>query len=142
MVQRLLSLPSLCVNALDNKGRTALALAIYHQHLEVASMLNDHDRNSRFYKLHWAAQHGYLQVGNKAQDSSTVWQLLHVHALDFCTHFQSKSKMSLLVRDCAATCQLVAWPRVLCSHRLRLQCCVCVGCARVAALQCTARPSR
>jgi hypothetical protein len=50
-------------NALDTEGRTPLAVAIYHEQLMVARWLNDENRGTRHYKLHWAAQHGHLQVG-------------------------------------------------------------------------------
>jgi ankyrin repeat protein len=49
-------------NALDTEGRTPLAVAIYHEQLMVARWLNDENRSTRHFKLHWAAQHGHLQV--------------------------------------------------------------------------------
>lgn len=54
-------------NLLDAEGRTPLALAIYHHRMELARRLNNLDRTTRHYKLHYLAQHGHLQVGGQAR---------------------------------------------------------------------------
>lgn len=59
------------VNLLDGHGRTALVVAIHLKHLEVVHYLNNLDRRTRHFRLHFAAQHGHLQVSG----------LLHSRAL-------------------------------------------------------------
>jgi hypothetical protein len=50
------------VNLLDGHGRTALVVAIHLKHLDVVHYLNNLDRGIRHFRLHFAAQHGHLQV--------------------------------------------------------------------------------
>lgn len=62
VVQRLAEMPDCKINALNGLGQTALEVATQAQAVEVVRYLAAKDRGSRHYKLHWAAQHGHLQV--------------------------------------------------------------------------------
>jgi hypothetical protein len=61
-------------NLLDAEGRTPLALAIYYHRMELARRLNNLDRTTRHYKLHYLAQHGHLQVGVGWREAAGGWR--------------------------------------------------------------------